>query len=134
MLLIFNNYYSNKYLTNNQIYYNRTLKYCARELRNNSTKYEKILWNYIKKKTNSKNSILYAKKIKLAIEIYGEYHSTNEMQAKDLNRDQYLNNLGIYILRFSNQEVEFKLLNVISIIKSVVIHRLTYPPSSFEGG
>ena len=49
-------------------------------------------------------------------------------------KDQYLNNLGIYILRFSNQEVEFKLLNVISIIKSVVIHRLTYPPSSFEGG
>ena len=38
MLLIFNNYY------------NRTLKYCARKLRNNSTKYEKILWNYIRKK------------------------------------------------------------------------------------
>ena len=49
-------------------------------------------------------------------------------------KDQYLNNLGIYILRFSNQEVEFKLLNVLSIIKNVAIHRLTHPPSIFEGG
>ena len=30
----------------NQTFYNRTLKYSARELRNNPTKFEKILWNF----------------------------------------------------------------------------------------
>ena len=33
-----------------------------------------------------------------------------------------------------NRDYLLVYLNVISIIKSVVIHRLTYPPSSFEGG
>ncbi len=33
----------------NPTYYNRTLKYSARKLRNNPTKFEKILWTFIRR-------------------------------------------------------------------------------------
>lgn len=132
----------------NQIYYNRTLKYTARELRNNRTKFENILWSVIRKQQIQNIQFyrqiaigtfildFYAKKIKLGIEVDGGYHSTKEMQLKDLNRNKYFSNLGIHMLHFSNAEIEFELSKVLFIIKNNVIDRLSYfyPPSLSKEG
>lgn len=133
----------------NQIYYNRTLKYTARKLRNNPTKFERILWSVIRKQQIQNIQFyrqiavgtfildFYAKKIKLGIEVDGGYHLTKEMQLKDFNRDKYFSNLGVHILRFSNGEIEFALSKVLLTIKNTVVDRLSYfyPPSfSKEGG
>ena len=120
----------------NQIYYNNSLKPLARHLRNNTTKFEKILWNNLRKKQIQNIQFyrqvpigafildFYAKKIKLAIEVDGEYHLTKDMLVKDLNRDNYLNSIDIYILRFNNDEIEFDLENVVGIINNAISNLL----------
>lgn len=48
----------------------------------------------------------YCPKLKLAVEIDGDYHLTEEQMKKDYFRDSRLEKLGIKVLRFSNDEVE----------------------------
>ena len=81
--------------------YNHSLKPIARQLRNDSTSYEKRLWNRLRKKQIQNVQFyrqvpigtfildFYAKKPRLAIEVDGEYHLSYDMQDKDLNRDSY---------------------------------------------
>ena len=119
-----------------QSYYNNSLKPIARQLRNNTTKFEKILWNNLRKKQIQNIQFyrqvpigtfildFYAKKLKLAIEVDGEYHLTKDMQDKDLNRDNYLNSIDIYILRFNNHDIEFDLENVVGIINTTISNLL----------
>jgi very-short-patch-repair endonuclease len=107
--------------------YNRKLKEYARELRNNSTFTEIILWNYLKNKQllgydfdrqrPIDNFIVdfYCKDLMLAIEVDGESHIGNE--AKDRRRDKRLNNLGVTVLRFDNFEVRYNAEKVLKEIK-----------------
>ena len=95
--------------------YNRNLKKLARELRNNSTFTEILLWNYLKKKQMLgfdfdrqkpiDNYIVdfYCKELMLAIEIDGESHYGNE--ARDNKKDLRLAQLGVTVLRFDDLEV-----------------------------
>ena len=127
--------------------YNNSLKPIARQLRNNATRFEKILWNNLRKKQIQNVQFyrqvpigtfildFYAKKPKLAIEVDGEYHLTKDMQDKDLNRDNYLISIGIYILRFNNHDIEFDLKNVVGMINTAISDLLIERPSfAFEGG
>lgn len=96
--------------------YNPKLKELARELRNNSTLSEKLLWKFLKgKQINGydfdrqkpiDNYIVdfFCKELKLAIEIDGKTH--NEKMEKDLVRQEKLEKLGIVFLRFTDQEVK----------------------------
>jgi len=109
--------------------YNKNLKPFARKLRNNQTTAERILWHYLRKKQilntrfSRQNPIgpyivdFYAKDAKLVIEIDGSQHYTEANQAYDEKRDQYLQSLGLSVLRFNNIEVSRCLETVIHIIE-----------------
>ena len=95
--------------------YNPKLKEYARQLRNNSTYTEIMLWNYLKGKQMKgydfdrqrpiDNYIVdfYCKDLMLAIEVDGESHYGNE--DRDNKKDKRLNDLGVTVLRFDDMEI-----------------------------
>ncbi len=106
--------------------YNPKLKLIARKLRNNSTKSEVLMWNYLKGKQIREcdfhrqkpigNFIVdfYCNEILLAIEIDGESHYGNE--EKDLKRQKEIEKHGVRFLRFDENEIYYQLDNVIKTI------------------
>ncbi|HAB53308.1 MAG: DNA methylase [Ignavibacteria bacterium RIFOXYB2_FULL_35_12] len=107
--------------------YNPKLKEKARELRNNSTFTEVMVWNYLKNKQIKgydfhRQKPLYNyivdffyNELMLAIEIDGESHYGNEKH--DIRRQKRLENLGISFLRFDDMEVRHQLDKVIKRIE-----------------
>ncbi len=112
--------------------YNKVLKPYSRELRKQMTKYERILWSKLRRKQISGIQFYTQKPVgpyildffanypRLAIELDGEYHFTAEQQKKDVNREIYLEGLGIKVLRFRNIEVQQQCHKVILEIKTVI--------------
>lgn len=47
----------------------------------------------------------YCHKLRLSIELDGEYHLSKEQKAKDADRTSYLNELGITELRYTNHQI-----------------------------
>lgn len=100
-----------------KILYNPKLKELARQLRTNSTKAEIKLWTYLKGKQllgvdfhrqkPIDNHIVdfFCNKLMLAIELDGYTHSFEEVFEKDNIKEQRLNNIGITVLRFGDDEV-----------------------------
>ncbi|MBN9286724.1 MAG: endonuclease domain-containing protein [Gammaproteobacteria bacterium] len=108
--------------------YNNNLKPFAKKLRTNSTDPECMLWKYIRKK-QILNVQFYRQKVigdyivdffapavKLVIEIDGAQHYENDGVEKDLSRDAYLNELGLKVLRFDNNQVKGSLNSVLDAI------------------
>jgi len=120
---------------------NKYLKLPARELRNNATKQENHLWyDFLSKLTPRflrqyviNNYILdfYCHKAALAIEIDGSQHYEKEALEYDKARTEYLNGLGIKVLRFSNKDVNINFDGVCKNIEDVVNERLNPPASHF---
>ena len=120
--------------------YNNSLKPIARQLRNEPTRSERILWNKLRKKQIQNVQFyrqvpigtfivdFYAKKPRLVIEVDGEYHLTYDMQDKDLNRNYYFSSIGIHILRFSNKEIEYNINTVVTIINTTILKLITNYP------
>lgn len=106
--------------------YNPKLKQLARKLRNNSTKSEVFLWNYLKGKKvrgfdfHRQRPIVnyivdfYCSELLLAIEIDGESHYGNE--EKDAIRQKEIEEHGVQFLRFDDSEVYY---NLDKVIKSI---------------
>ncbi len=100
-----------------KIYQKPSLKYYRRQNRNNPTKAERKLWQYLRKRQlagfkfqrqySIENYILdfYCIKARLGIEIDGRYHTTSEAKENDLVKTISLEYLGVKVLRFSNDEV-----------------------------
>jgi very-short-patch-repair endonuclease len=95
--------------------YNPNLIDRAKELRKNLTPAEKKLWyDYLR---NFKYRVLrqrpidhfivdfYCPSLKLVIEVDGDSHFTEEAEAADRERTQQLEDYGIRVIRFTNQEV-----------------------------
>lgn len=89
----------------------------ARELRNNSTHAETILWGYLKNKPLGfkfrrqhpySNYILdfYCHALKLVVEVDGSIHSLQNVKENDERRQSFLEQDGMSVLRFQNSEVE----------------------------
>ena len=109
-----------------QIHNRKELKQKRRELRNSLTPAEATLWKFLQKsqlqgrKFRRQHSVgncildFYCPSEKINIELDGEYH----IPEKDKKRDQYLNNLGITVLRFENRAIFESLETVLEIIKS----------------
>ncbi|MEW6193906.1 MAG: endonuclease domain-containing protein [Bacteroidota bacterium] len=109
------------------IQYKSHLKELARNLRNNSTKTEILLWNELKKRKmkgfdfDRQKPIdeyivdFYCKDLMLAIEIDGESHIGEEKY--DKVRQQRLENLGVRFLRFNSLDVFYKLDKVVNEIE-----------------
>ena len=104
----------------------------ARDLRKVQTKAEAKLWQALRneKVDNLKfrrqhafdDYILdfYCHKLKLAIEVDGAVHNDPEVKAYDIVRTKNLNDNGITVLRFDNDEVEKNIRSVIQKIKDWV--------------
>ena len=99
-----------------------------KDLRNNCTKEEKIIWNAIRKnqleiKFRRQYGIGHyvvdfcAPTIKLIIEIDGESHLENKQIDYDAERTKNLKELGFTVIRFWNTEVKFDLDDVVLKIK-----------------
>jgi very-short-patch-repair endonuclease len=97
--------------------YNPKLKMRARDLRNNMTKGEVILWQRLKKSQmmgydfDRQKPIdqfivdFYCKPLALVIEVDGSIHDSPEAKAYDQQRQACLEGLGIQFLRFKDSEV-----------------------------
>jgi very-short-patch-repair endonuclease len=108
--------------------YNKKLKEYASSLRRNMTDAERLLWSKIRRK-QLKNHQFYRQKIigdyivdfycpkaKLIIEIDGGQHYSSEGKQKDEVRDDYMAQLGLKVLRFSDRHVFEDLDEVIETI------------------
>jgi len=98
-----------------------------KQLRNNATPEEQLLWEHIKgSKTGWKfrrqhsidNCIVdfYCADKKVAVEIDGAQHFTEEGKAYDVMRTLLLNAHDIKVIRFANSEVTNDVRNVVSRI------------------
>jgi len=112
--------------------YNPKLKQLARNLRNNSTKSEIILWQNIKGKQIRgydfhrqkpiDNYILdfFCNELMLGIELDGFSHMRIEVYEKDIIKEKRMNELGISILRFFDDEVYSDIENVLRSIENFI--------------
>lgn len=112
-----------------RIYYNPILKERARFLRNNSTLSEVLLWNCLKRGQmmgfdfHRQKPILnyivdfFCYDLMLAIEIDGRSHDNPEAEIYDKKRQQEIEKLGIYFLRFDDLEVKKDIGNVLRTIE-----------------
>ena len=98
--------------------YNRTLKEFSRDLRSHSTLSEILLWQKLRasqfrgyafnRQKPLGNYIVdfYCRKLDLVIEIDGNSHAYEEAVVEDRKRQQILEELGVFFLRFSDWEVK----------------------------
>jgi len=119
--------------------YNPKLKQLARNLRNNSTLSEVLLWKKIKNRAlgvefhrqvpiNEFIADFYCHELKLAIEIDGESH--DNQYEYDILRQNILEDYGISFIRFTDLEVKKDMDNVIRALE-IKISELSNSP--FEG-
>jgi very-short-patch-repair endonuclease len=111
--------------------YNPKLKLLARKLRNNSTKSEVLLWNYLKGKQIKGfdfhrqkpigNYIVdfFCNELMPAIEIDGESHFGNE--ERDKIRQNEIEKFGVKFLRFDESEIFYNLDEVVRSIEEFVV-------------
>ena len=103
----------------------------ARSLRENLTRAESILWDYLRKKSSGYKfrrqhpisiyiADFYCHALKLIIEVDGGIHMDNEVQKRDLERQTHLESEGISFLRFTNDDVERKMERVIEKIEEFI--------------
>ncbi len=109
------------------ILYNPVLKQKARELRNNSTKTEILLWQQLKGKQMRGYDFhrqkpldeyivdFFCNELMLAIEIDGESHFGHEEY--DKIRQERLESLGVKFLRFEDEFVYYNLEQVLKTIE-----------------
>jgi very-short-patch-repair endonuclease len=111
--------------------YTREARRYAKELRNNRTKTELIIWDLIKKKQlgvefHRQVPMLhyvvdfYCHEIMLAIEIDGLYHSQIAQQFYDSERQNLLEQKGVSFLRFSNDQIQDNIKHVMLEISNKV--------------
>ncbi|MGE5480108.1 MAG: endonuclease domain-containing protein [Chloroflexota bacterium] len=104
------------------------LKGRRKELRNNCTDEEALLWARLKNsqlmgyKFRRQHSVgpyildFYCPSIKIAIELDGSQHNTADNKEYDKNRDEWLSAVGIKVIRFQNYELKSDLERVLTRI------------------
>ena len=104
----------------------------AKELRKNETEAEKILWTKLNRNQmmglqfrrqhpiNMFIADFYCSKIKLVIEVDGSIHDLPENEAYDLGRSEILNDFGITLIRFPNEQIINNIENTINKIEESV--------------
>ena len=108
----------------NKLNYNKNLKEYSKELRNDSTIGEIILWKKVLRVRNfhgyqfNRQLIIgnyivdfISRKLKLVIEIDGYSHQFTGK--RDAEKDKYLNDLGYTVLRFQEGEIKHQLDEVV---------------------
>ena len=113
--------------------YNPKLKLLARQLRNNSTKSEVKLWQYLKGKKmlsydfHRQKPLLeyiadfYCYELNLVIELDGYSHQFEGVVVKDNKKEKALNSIGLHVLRFRDEEVFGNINEVLRVIEQYII-------------
>jgi very-short-patch-repair endonuclease len=113
----------------NQLHNIDKLRDRRKELRSNLTPAEAFLWKHLKssqlegRKFRRQHSFgkfvldFYCSSEKLGVELDGMYHFTEEQLKYDAERTEYMNSLGIRLIRFENAEVFEKTEEVLNKIK-----------------
>ena len=113
---------------------NNELLNVARILRRNMTRQEKHLWydflRYYPVKIYKQRIIdnfiadFYCHSARLVIELDGSLHYTDQGKAHDTARTEILERYGIYVLRFSNRDVDENFEGVCRMIDRVINERI----------
>ena len=126
--------------------YNPKLKEFARQLRNNSTETEIFLWLKLKGKQMYgydfhrqkpiDNFILdfFCYELMLGIEVDGYSHEFLEVYNKDCIKEKRMNEFGITILRFSDEQVLKDMENVLRAIEFYIYEYENHTPSPSQEG
>ncbi|MCC6626013.1 MAG: endonuclease domain-containing protein [Chloroflexi bacterium] len=104
-----------------------------RHLRHASTPAERVLWRVLRDRQLGGTKVrrqhpcgpyildFYVPRVRLAIEVDGETHGTDEAQAYDRARTAYLAAQGIRVLRVTNHEVMSHLAAVVAVIEAALV-------------
>ena len=116
---------------------NKNLKPTSQKLRKNATKEENLLWYNFLRRYNPQfrrqyvigNYIVdfYCHKAKLVIELDGSQHCDPKEMEYDRVRTEYLQSLGLYVLRISNLDTMQQFENVCHFIDRMVKARVPAP-------
>ncbi len=126
--------------------YNPAQKTFARELRNNQTDAEQLLWQRLRRKQIHGQPFyrqkpigpyivdFYCASARLVIELDGGQHFEPAYQAKDKQRDTALEEMGLHVLRFDNLQVLKETEAVMQVIGEKVQRRIPPTPPFAKGG
>jgi len=116
--------------------YNRSLISYAKENRKNPTKAEGIFWNVVLKNKKlcgykfRRQKVIdsfildfYCSQLLLWIEIDWKYHDNEQQRQYDEMREECMRNHRILIVRFTNEEIEKKLIDVINELEEIINER-----------
>ncbi len=103
----------------------------ARELRREMTSAEKILWQELRENKLGvhfrRQQIIagfivdfYCHSASLVIEVDGSIHNEETQKENDMKREKALNEMGLQIVRFKNEEVEKELPQVLIKIRALI--------------
>jgi len=122
----------------------------SKELRENETPSEKELWKHLRKnllgvKFRRQHPIgnyiadFYCHPARLIVELDGEYHQTEDQKRYDSSREEVLSQLGVKVIRFTNDEVFSGIDSVLGRIKQEVARKAStpggqIPPLGGQGG
>ena len=116
--------------------YSKTTKTFARELRNNQTEAEKLLWSRLRGKqilgvTFNRQKPLglyivdfYSFAAKLVIELDGSQHFEPDALAYDFERTKFLESQGLKVIRFDNLQMFNELEGFLAVVYAEVEKRL----------
>jgi very-short-patch-repair endonuclease len=117
--------------------YNTNLKSKSRHLRQNLTDSERALWQrlrgkqlkgiqfYRQKPIGEYIVDFYAPKAKLVIELDGSQHFEAHHVEKDREREKYLGQLGLMVLRFNSRQVLKETDAIMEFIYRKIVERIT---------
>jgi very-short-patch-repair endonuclease len=126
--------------------YNPKLKELARKLRINSTKSEIKLWQQLKGKQLHSYSFhrqkpllnyiadFYCYDLKLVIELDGYTHQFEDTYNKDMRKQEDLEEVGLTVLRFNDNNVMNNLESVIMIIEQYILKFEGHTPNPSQEG
>jgi len=113
-----------------KIYYDPNLKQLSRDLRNNSTLSEVLLWKQLKgrrmmgyqfmrQKPIEKYIVdFYCSKLKFVIEVDGNSH--NEKAEEDSKRQKEIEKLGIIFLRLDDKLIKTRIHHIVRVIEDFI--------------
>ena len=118
-----------------QFYANQKTIDLAKELRRKMTPSEKVLWQRLRSKKiagfkfRRQHPIryyiadFYCHEARLVIEVDGPIHDRIDRREHDQQRNGVIEDFGIMILRFNNDEIKYHLVKVLKKIEEVTIMR-----------
>ena len=121
-------------MENQRLEKNKKLLHIARILRRNMTRQEKHLWYdflryhpmkiYKQRIINNFVADFYCHQARLIIEIDGSQHYTEKGRALDKARTEVLEEYGLYVLRFSNIDIDDNFEGVCHMINKAIEERI----------